>query len=368
MTTAQDIPRFKFAEQRILKWIRTGKFSPGSQLPNEQAMADELGMNHRTVRRGLEELVKAGIVEKRPRVGNFVRGVRPRELTDSIVLACPKYKLDLPDQHPAIGAIISGMCRALDRRDFSVGTMSYAPGRLWDDIGPTLVERGVRGMILFPQRDITVEEIRKFEDAGVRVVLIGETRDISLDSAVSGAVTTTIMPALEQILQRLIDVGHRRIVMTTYMLSPHRRSIEQLVRKFMDRYEFLGTPDDFFFALPNVDKVDMSRLDRLFTRQVKPTAIIAHDEVMLAELFRISYRRGIAVPRQLSLAGLSNCTPLMFPVEVASTNTLRCLQEMSEMAARRLALLLDGKRLDEPFLRLDEQVIWGQSIVPPPAP
>ena len=45
---------------KILERIRSGVYVAGSPLPPEKDLADELGMNHQTIRRGLSELSREG--------------------------------------------------------------------------------------------------------------------------------------------------------------------------------------------------------------------------------------------------------------------------------------------------------------------
>ena len=67
--------------------IVSGELALGARLPGEPALAAAHGVSRMTVRRALDQLATAGLVERRPGVGTFVRGgsvVRPvrAELSD----------------------------------------------------------------------------------------------------------------------------------------------------------------------------------------------------------------------------------------------------------------------------------------------
>ena len=54
--------------------IASGELPPGARLPGEPALAVEHGVSRMTVRRALDQLATAALVERRPGVGTFVRG------------------------------------------------------------------------------------------------------------------------------------------------------------------------------------------------------------------------------------------------------------------------------------------------------
>jgi len=330
-------------------------------------MASQLGLNHRTVRRGLEELVKAGVVEKRPRVGNFVKYVRPRELTMSVALVCPRYLLDQSEQHPTIGALIGGACRSLDHRDYSVTTLSYRPGCLWEDVGPTALERGVRALLLYPQRDIDPEELRRFEEAGIHVVLAGSTSDPRVMDAAAGAVFATHGRAFETAMRMILSQGHTRVAVTFYTHFPELQQHEAILEKFCAEQPALGGLEQLVFRLPNRQWSDYSYLERLLDRKPRPTALIVPDEVCAAEIFRMCYRRDIKIPDELSLVSLNNTTPLAFPVPLVSTNSPKDLSAVGSRAAEMIITLVDGRPLTQRLVGIECDLQPGESIGPPPS-
>jgi GntR family transcriptional repressor for pyruvate dehydrogenase complex len=58
--------------------IERGGLKPGSQLPPERRLADDLGVSRPTVRAGLQALVGMGVVEARHGAGTFVTAGPPR--------------------------------------------------------------------------------------------------------------------------------------------------------------------------------------------------------------------------------------------------------------------------------------------------
>ena len=65
----------------LLDEIRRGKYLIDSRLPNEETLAQELGVSRNTLREALRVLESVGVVEKKHGLGTFVRGE-----------SCPKGK------------------------------------------------------------------------------------------------------------------------------------------------------------------------------------------------------------------------------------------------------------------------------------
>ena len=86
-----DIPLYERVRQAIVASIDDGTYSPGERLPSESRLAEDLGVNRLTVRRAIEELSRAGVVESRQGSGTFVSApivrlpVSQKLSTDSLV-------------------------------------------------------------------------------------------------------------------------------------------------------------------------------------------------------------------------------------------------------------------------------------------
>ena len=67
-----EVPLYERVRQAIAASIADGTYAPGDKLPSESRLAEELGINRLTVRRAIEELARAGVVESRQGSGTFV--------------------------------------------------------------------------------------------------------------------------------------------------------------------------------------------------------------------------------------------------------------------------------------------------------
>jgi GntR family transcriptional regulator len=86
-----ELPLYERVRQAIAASIADGTHAPGGKLPSEARLAEDLGVNRLTVRRAIEDLARAGVVESRQGSGTFVSApivrlpLSQRLSTDSLV-------------------------------------------------------------------------------------------------------------------------------------------------------------------------------------------------------------------------------------------------------------------------------------------
>lgn len=69
---SRSTPAIDSAVARIVDAIVSGRFSPGTRLPGERALADELGISRMTVRAGLQAVATKGLIQPSPQRGWYV--------------------------------------------------------------------------------------------------------------------------------------------------------------------------------------------------------------------------------------------------------------------------------------------------------
>jgi len=72
-------PLHRQVEQRIRRLTALPEFQAGALLPDEESMANRLGVSRGTARAALARLVQEGVLERRPGVGTRVARQRPAE-------------------------------------------------------------------------------------------------------------------------------------------------------------------------------------------------------------------------------------------------------------------------------------------------
>lgn len=75
-------------EEQVISFIYNcllkGELKPGDQI-KENRLAIKLGISRAPIREALRELISNGIIEYRPRVGNFVMNLSPKDIVDSYI-------------------------------------------------------------------------------------------------------------------------------------------------------------------------------------------------------------------------------------------------------------------------------------------
>lgn len=125
-------PLYERVRQSIAASITDGTYSPGDKLPSEARMAEELGVNRLTVRRAIEALAHAGVVESRQGSGTFVSApivrlpVSQALSTDSLVEGITRQIAEHGYTHDDV--LLSAVELAPSRLN---ATLGLPPGPLW---------------------------------------------------------------------------------------------------------------------------------------------------------------------------------------------------------------------------------------------
>ncbi len=73
--------------QQMIGWLKDGTFKPGSKLPSQGELVQQLGISRTGVREALQVMSALNLIEIRPGLGCFVRKVSPEYIVNADVLA-----------------------------------------------------------------------------------------------------------------------------------------------------------------------------------------------------------------------------------------------------------------------------------------
>lgn len=349
------------ARELVLKRIRSGLYRPGQRLPSEREIAQDLSMSHTAVRKGLHELVHAGLIERRPRVGMFVPQTRPMELSTRLAVVVPQY---MGKGHPFVPLLMGGMMSALDPRDYSVSLLTYHAGtEFWREAGEAMLARGITGAIIFTSYIIPVEELQKLEQSGIKAVLLNisticprsHTSTISID----------LTSAMREAMQRLVDLGHRRIRWMSYHITAFREFEEQLVAEFAQKYD-LHDPKNILCRL-NGEAWEHDGWRAMLEPPDRPTAIALQDEFMAHEVYRTCHQLGLSIPGDVSLVAFADALPRSYAVPLSAPDTVTSWSNAAHRAAEHLRYLTETDENRTIEVTLHASIQWKASTAPPPA-
>jgi GntR family transcriptional regulator len=76
-------PAYLRAQEAVLELVRAEGLAPGARIPSERDLARRLGISRMTVRHGMENLVRAGVLERDSTNGTRVASLRVVRVMDS---------------------------------------------------------------------------------------------------------------------------------------------------------------------------------------------------------------------------------------------------------------------------------------------
>ena len=118
MNTKKERPLHETILRDIEGRILSGEWPPGQALPYEVALAETYGCSRMTVSKALNQLVQAGLIERRRRVGSRV--AQPR--AQSAVLAIPEIENEVRSMGVAYEYVLMSRSRRKTRKADSSST------------------------------------------------------------------------------------------------------------------------------------------------------------------------------------------------------------------------------------------------------
>lgn len=218
-------PRNKTAQVResIYRDITIGNFARGSMLPSERVLASSYQVSHMTLRKALQDLTEAGLLESIAGVGTFVRAEIPETLLRrQLGVVIPAWSAPENNDFRQMITEVAAKANWLVR-------IVYAQS--WDDRSILNLWQNSDALLISPVQALDELPPGLFEKilSGRKPVLLSD--DVSDERLPLDTVTTRFEPALAQLAERLAGRGYTRIV-----------QVEQIVRQ-PDGSRLLYNPD-----------------------------------------------------------------------------------------------------------------------------
>lgn len=305
---------------RVREYLRRENFRPSDRLPGEREMAQALEIGRTALRPILEELVRAGVLERRPQAGTFLKSVPTTHAREArVVLIAPFSGTGEAGREADAGwlhRVVSAFERVSVPAHLQLQIKDQTPHR--DDpcsiktMACAAAHEGAHAVVLLHPlgaRDKISCALALLHDLGVQPLVVssrtypGLASHVYFDSGWGAYVAT----------RHLLTLGHRRIGfagapgghqwvqerITGYTQALNAADITRQARWIWKpaSSERLPMPQDgadafkHFFSLPK-------------TR--RPTAIVAANDVVALGLLDAAHRQGLSIPADLSIVGFDN--------------------------------------------------------------
>ncbi len=164
--------------------------------------------------------------------------------------------------------------------------------------------------------------------------------------------------------QHLIDLGHRNIA---FISGPKGRAdAEDRLRGYRETLHEAGIPFQPALVAPGdyVEAGGLSAMETLLGSGVPFTAVFAANDDSAFGARLALYRRGIAVPQQVSIVGFDDLAHSAFSTP-PMTSVRQPAQDLGRQAARAVVSLIDGQRPTETDVPALDLIVRESSCAPP---
>lgn len=336
--------------------IKNGTYAPGTRLPAERALTEELGVSRRFVRMAFGELIERGLLEKSHYQRPFVAFAGKGALADRLAPRPPvkaasagqTIAVILPSDPPFPSglSIVSGIHKVL------TDTESHHRLTFLDTFHParphvlrreaqaiqSVLENGAGGLIWWHYgSDTWVQEIMR-QRPDLPIVFIDRYPQgchcdfVGIDDMESARAATDY----------LLDLGHTRIA---HLMDPGDYStILERAQGYRIAHEQRGLAvDEAQIVHLDWDARRMQQaFDHLYSLPAPPTALFATQDYIAHEFIHVAEANGICVPEALSVIGHGNID------RYSARGFLSSVEQDFEAIGRAAARLMLDRLASEP--------------------
>lgn len=263
--------------------------------------------------------------------------------------------------NPFYPAVVRGVEAAALNHGFSVLLYDTAEDMQREEQALQLLrERQVDGLVICSSR---------LGQSRLEQLAHGKTPIVFINSAPTpstvGSVETDHEAGMRAAVDHLVQLGHRRIA---YLGGPLASQVQQRrLQAFRDAAGDLGvrTPDGSRPPTVEGGEAGTHTLLREDDPDVRPTALIAYNDLMASGALLASRARGLRVPEDLSVIGHDDI-PMVALLSPALTTVRQLMQELGSRVVAMLVGHLQGSVAANPMiLSLRPQLIVRASTAPP---
>lgn len=349
-------------KQQIGWFIASGELKPGDILPSVRQAAAHLHINLHTVRHAYQKLEADSLVETRQGWGTRVLPYDLQRVAQ-LANALPSHTVGviIPSlTNPFYHAFLQGVeAAASQARTMLFMCVTH------DDPGEArryyaqLASKNVDGILLASQDDrpFLPPEGAHAGQGGTSLPLV----TVDWPASAGYAVSLNLESAGYQATRHLLEHGHRRVGLITYLLGiPNVQPVNRGYQRALQEAGVDGNPD-WIAAVPGFDtRAGAEGGQKLLALRQPPSAIFAITDLLAIGAMGVIQQAGLQVPRDVALAGF-NDIPLAGLVNPPLTTVSAPAAQMGLEAMKMLQSLMAGKRPLRQHLLLPTSLVIRQS-------
>lgn len=310
-------------ETALTDRIISGTYAAGCKLPSIRRLSEEMSASYVTVSRAVDMLKRKGLVVTQAGRGTFVADRSPEPGRTGVREIC--YVFADPDDNPQ-GEYQLELYSEIQQLVRRAGFMDRA---LLPDEAYLRCNDTIAGVIVANRPPF----IRTLQEQGIPVV---HCSSIPAESSLS-SVCPDFYHGSYEVTRHLLGQGHRQVRFVSAADDANRNSFIARGQGYHDAMLDGGlTPSEPVYWHHRTAPDALRRL--LLSRTERPTALFVANDMMAVEILQLAAELKIAVPEELSVAGLENmrCSRLAAPPlttagydkKILAAETVRLLLEM----------------------------------------
>lgn len=345
-------PLYQQIKQILERQILEGALREGDLIPSERELCEQYGVSSTPVRRALQELVREGLIRRRPGIGSFVSS-ESRNLY-LLLLIIGFDKAEWRRVACIFSELIGGIAEVTWEHQATFSVAHVPTG--FDDIRPyirSVIQEGeFDGILLRLGGDLQEEYLAPLLETGFPYVVIKRhlpNRMINcvINDDVQGAFMAT---------EHLIKSGHTKI---GFIAPQHIAVGKNRCQGHFKALEVNGLeadPDLVCYTDDFMEETGRRAASKLLASRHKPTAIFAPSDIMAIGAYRAIEEAGLRIPEDVAVVGYDDiplAATLSPPLTTVSTPYYR-------FGTQSASLLLDiiTKKIEPP-----RQLVIEQSLV-----
>lgn len=288
-----SVPVYEQIADHLLRKIDSGKMPIGTKLPGTKILAEQLGVNHLTLRQALQRLEAQGALKMEPGRGTFVTERRPQSLTIALVL---------PNLNESSSRISAGVQEVLNPFSAQVSIFHYDENpEMERDQLLRLQSEKFDGAIVFPGLDpIALKPILTLITGGYPLVFIDRApNELPCWSVSSDNYRGGYLAAM-----RLLEAGCKRLACLATEIGTLHERLEGFKRALSDQgkridYSLIHTERTENFSVENI-------VDQWMARTDAPDGIFFPNDFRASLGVRRLTQRGYKIPGTVKVVGFDN--------------------------------------------------------------
>ena len=244
----------------------------------------------------------------------------------------------IPDiTNPFYPALVRGVRMTAEENSYDVITVNTDGLRARELHFLRLAQQGRVDGFIGSFFGLTAEDFKRFGTHNIPIVRLENSINMNIDLPVDDVFADNFS-AIKDITEFLIKKGHSKIAIISGVGGPQQTRVSG--------YKAAISAAELTPMIKIVDGFNeaggMSAVNALFEKAIKPTAIVATNDLMAIGALRSLKNLGLLVPQDIAVVGFDNI-PAAAQVHPPLTTIDRFQQNLGGIAARLLLERLDGK-------------------------